>query len=160
MTTLPPSCAECLEIWSLNRPEPSGPHRPVIGVALPLIDIRMWETSSSTQNISLCSINRLKLALGDMCLLWAGNFIVGHLFHEICGRAIAQEVSSGTVASVVASRSQTVSPCGTCRGPSTTDTGFSPSTAVSPCQYHSTNALYSSTCCSYQEDEGAKSRIT
>ena len=34
VTTLPPSCAECLEIWSLNRPEPSGPHRPVIGIAL------------------------------------------------------------------------------------------------------------------------------
>ena len=27
VTTLPPSCAECLVIWSLNRPEPSGPHR-------------------------------------------------------------------------------------------------------------------------------------
>ena len=36
VTTLPPSCAECLEIWSLNRPEPSGPHRTVIGIALPL----------------------------------------------------------------------------------------------------------------------------
>ena len=34
VTTLPPSCAECLVIWSLNRPEPSGPHRSVIGVAL------------------------------------------------------------------------------------------------------------------------------
>ena len=33
VTTLPPSCAECLVIWSLNRPEPSGPHRPVIRVA-------------------------------------------------------------------------------------------------------------------------------
>ena len=35
VTTLPPSCAMCLEIWNLNRPEPSRPHRPVIGVALP-----------------------------------------------------------------------------------------------------------------------------
>ena len=34
LTTLPPSCAECLVIWSLNRPETSVPHRPVIGVAL------------------------------------------------------------------------------------------------------------------------------
>ena len=33
VTTLPPSCAECLVIWSLNRAEPSRPHRPVIGVA-------------------------------------------------------------------------------------------------------------------------------
>ena len=35
VTTLPPSCAECLVIWSLNRPEPSGPRRAVIRVALP-----------------------------------------------------------------------------------------------------------------------------
>ena len=34
VTTLPPSCGECLEIWSLNRPEASGPHRPVNGIAL------------------------------------------------------------------------------------------------------------------------------
>ena len=36
--TLPPSCAECL-IWSLNQPEPSGPHRPVIGMALLSTDL-------------------------------------------------------------------------------------------------------------------------
>ena len=29
VTTLPPSCAECLK-----RPEPSGPHRPVTGIFL------------------------------------------------------------------------------------------------------------------------------
>ena len=34
VTTLSPSCAECLEIWSFNRPEPSRLHRPVIGLAL------------------------------------------------------------------------------------------------------------------------------
>ena len=38
VTGLPPSCAECLVIWSLNRPEPSGPHRPVIGIALPFFN--------------------------------------------------------------------------------------------------------------------------
>ena len=37
VTTLPPSCAECLVIWSLNRPEPAGPQRPVIGVVLPFL---------------------------------------------------------------------------------------------------------------------------
>ena len=37
VTTLPTSCAECLVIWSLNRPEPSGSHRPVIGIALPFL---------------------------------------------------------------------------------------------------------------------------
>ena len=36
VTTVPPSCTECLVIWSLNRPEPSGPHRAVKGVALSL----------------------------------------------------------------------------------------------------------------------------
>ena len=35
VATLPPSCAECLVIWSLNRSETSGPHSPVIGIALP-----------------------------------------------------------------------------------------------------------------------------
>ena len=39
VTTLPPSCAECLVIWSLNRPEPSGPHRPVIGLLYLLLCI-------------------------------------------------------------------------------------------------------------------------
>ena len=38
VTTLPPSCAECLVIWSLNRPKPSGPHRAVIGVAFTVIN--------------------------------------------------------------------------------------------------------------------------
>ena len=33
VTTLPTSCAGCLVICSLNRPEPSGPHRSVIGIA-------------------------------------------------------------------------------------------------------------------------------
>ena len=33
VATLPPPCAECLVIGSLNRPETSGPHRPVIGIA-------------------------------------------------------------------------------------------------------------------------------
>ena len=32
VTNLPPSCAECLVIWSLNRPEPSEPHRLVMGL--------------------------------------------------------------------------------------------------------------------------------
>ena len=58
VTTLPPSCVECLEIWSLNRPEPSGPHRPVIGIALPLIvglgepsAVLLWFVDGSCQFI-------------------------------------------------------------------------------------------------------------
>jgi hypothetical protein len=38
-------------------------------------------------------------------------------------------------------------------------TGFSPNTSVFSCQYHSTNAPYSSSsaCCSYQKDKRVKS---
>ena len=32
VTTLPPSCAECLLIWSLNILDPSGPRGPVMGI--------------------------------------------------------------------------------------------------------------------------------
>ena len=39
VTSLPVSCGECSVICSLNRPEPSGPHRPVIGIAFFLTSI-------------------------------------------------------------------------------------------------------------------------
>ena len=35
LTTLPPSCADCLEIWGLNLLEPSGPVQACNGIALP-----------------------------------------------------------------------------------------------------------------------------
>ena len=35
LTTLPPSCADCLEIWRLNLPEPSGPVQACNGIASP-----------------------------------------------------------------------------------------------------------------------------
>ena len=36
LTTLPPSCASCLEIWEPQPPEPSGPVLACKGIALPL----------------------------------------------------------------------------------------------------------------------------
>jgi hypothetical protein len=35
LTTLPPSCADCLEIWALNLLEPLGPVQVCNGIALP-----------------------------------------------------------------------------------------------------------------------------
>ena len=34
LTTLPPSCADCLEIWEPQTPEPSGPVQAFNGIAL------------------------------------------------------------------------------------------------------------------------------
>jgi hypothetical protein len=55
------------------------------------------------------------------------------------GRAMAQTVSRRppTAEAWVLSR---LSPCGICGGQSGTGTGFSPSSSVFPCQYHSTGA--------------------
>ena len=36
LTTLPPSCADCLEIWEPQSPRPSGPVQACHGIALPL----------------------------------------------------------------------------------------------------------------------------
>ena len=53
VTTLPPSCAECLVIWSLNRPEPSGPHRPVIGVAFIQLVGKLGSGRIAPRNLNL-----------------------------------------------------------------------------------------------------------
>jgi hypothetical protein len=58
---------------------------------------------------------------------------------QIVGRAMAQAVSRLPPTAEARVRSQ-VSPCGICGGQSGTGTGFSPSTSVFPCQFHSTGA--------------------
>jgi hypothetical protein len=55
------------------------------------------------------------------------------------GRAMAQAVSRRPPTAEVRVGSQ-VSPCGICGGQSGTGTGFSTSSSVFPCQFHSTDA--------------------
>jgi hypothetical protein len=55
------------------------------------------------------------------------------------GRAMARAVSRWPLTAEARVRSW-VSPCGICGGHSGTVTGFSPSTSVFPCQFHSTGA--------------------
>jgi hypothetical protein len=53
---------------------------------------------------------------------------------------MAQVVSSRPLTAEARVRAR-VNPCGICGGQSVTGTGFSPSSSVFPCQYHSTVAL-------------------
>jgi hypothetical protein len=57
------------------------------------------------------------------------------------GHAIAQAVSDRPLITEAQIRTW-VSPCGICGGQSGTGTGFSLSSSVFPCQYHSTTALH------------------
>lgn len=77
-------------------------------------------------------------------LLWGRNCIIIHgldelTYFERC--AVVKAVSPLIAKTRVGS---SVSPCGNCCGRSATVTGFSPSISVSPCQYQSINAPYSS----------------
>jgi hypothetical protein len=55
-------------------------------------------------------------------------------------RAVSRAVSHRPLTAEARVRTH-VNPCGNCGGQSGTETGFSPSSSVFPCQYHSTVAL-------------------
>jgi hypothetical protein len=58
------------------------------------------------------------------------------------GRAMAQAVSRRHLTAKARVRAR-VNPCGVCGGQSETGTGFSPSSTVLPCLYHSAVVLHS-----------------
>jgi hypothetical protein len=62
------------------------------------------------------------------------------------GRATAQAVSRRFLIAWARIRTR-INPYGICGGPSGTGTGFSPSSSVFPCQYHSTVALHTHISC-------------
>jgi hypothetical protein len=79
------------------------------------------------------------------------------LFSFTRGRAVAHEISRLPLAVEARVRSQ-FSSCEICGGQSGTETGFSPSTSIFPCQYHSKSVPYSSssTCYCFQKNKRAK----
>jgi hypothetical protein len=74
------------------------------------------------------------------------NLFIYSLFNVAAGRAMAQAVSRQPLTAESRVRTR-VNPCGICDGQSGTGTGFSPSSLVFPCQYHSTVILHSHISC-------------
>jgi hypothetical protein len=82
------------------------------------------------------SVSRPLIKL-DACNCTSYRF--GELHMLLKGRAMVQAVSRRPLTAEARVRSR-VCPCGIYGGQSGTGTGFSPSTSVSPCQFHSTGA--------------------
>jgi hypothetical protein len=69
-----------------------------------------------------------------------GCSAIGWMEVVLQGRVMAQVVSRRPLTEEACVRAR-VNPCGICGGQSGTGTGFSPSSSVFPCQYHSTVTL-------------------
>jgi hypothetical protein len=73
---------------------------------------------------------------------WTKNFVsLGLGIRHPLGRAMGEAVSRRPPTAEARVRSR-LRPCGICGGQSGTGTGFSPSSSVFPCQFHSTGAPF------------------
>jgi hypothetical protein len=71
-------------------------------------------------------------------------------FLDMCGSAMAQAVSRGSLTTETQGRAR-VGSCGICDGQSGTATGFPPSSSVLLCQYHSIVTSYPYVTCRSEE---------
>jgi hypothetical protein len=81
MTSLPPSCADCLEIWSLNHLEPSGPVQACTGIKLSLSRLFFMQLFA-TLPLDLSLRLRLPDARGRDWILFCSSLQEDHK-HEV-----------------------------------------------------------------------------
>jgi hypothetical protein len=78
----------------------------------------------------------------DIISTWKLTFYsTSFIVSSMCGHAMAQAVSRQPLTAESRVRAR-FNPCGICGEQSGTGTGFSPSSSVFPCQYHSTVVLH------------------
>jgi hypothetical protein len=87
-----------------------------------------------------CSRGQIPFDFHEVRFCSSYLYTLSHSTSHILGRAKAQVVSRRPLTAEAWVRAP-VSLCGICGGQSGTGTGFSPSSSIFPCQYHSTVAL-------------------
>jgi hypothetical protein len=75
LTTLPPSCADCLEIW---EPQPPGTLRVCPGIALPLpiymhSPLQYWATKYLIPTTQLILLNYIDMRLHVSTVTWSSS---------------------------------------------------------------------------------------